>query len=103
MSQTSTTVATMPRIAAAVRCRTRMRRATLTAALLVPPLAARAVVALLRPREQAEPLPVRAEDHFAPEDLARARAFRRPQPLLALGGMAVDTAVLVALLRRPGL
>src|SRR4051794_4224021 len=103
ISQTTRTVAPIPRRAAAVRCRTRMRRATLTAALFLPPLAARAVVALLRPRERVpEPLPVRAEDHFAPGDLARARAFRRPQPALALAGMAVDAAGLVALLRRPG-
>jgi STE24 endopeptidase len=81
-----------------------MRRLTLTAALAAPVVAARLVARVLRPRKPAiEPLPVRAEDHFAADDLARARAFRRPQPAFAAAGMAVDTAVLVAVLRRPGL
>lgn len=80
-----------------------MRRATLTAAVLGPALAARAIVRLLRPRERpVEPLPVRAEEHFSAEQLARARSFRRPQPAFAAAGLAVDGALLGAMLRQPG-
>jgi STE24 endopeptidase len=52
-------------------------------------------VLLLRPRtDPIEPAPVRASDYFTPEELERSRAFRRPQRVLALAGVAADAAAL---------
>jgi STE24 endopeptidase len=48
-----------------------------------------------------EPAPVRAGSYFSEEDVRRARAFRRPQVAVHLARMALDTAVLGALVRRP--
>src|SRR3954467_11507696 len=46
---------------------------------------------LLRPREDPiEPAPVEASEYFSPDEIARARAFRRPQRALGLAGAAVD-------------
>jgi Zn-dependent protease with chaperone function len=64
--------------------------------------AAEAGVLLLRPREAVpEPAPVKAGDYFSDAELRRARAYRRPQRALALGGLAADTALLAVLAARP--
>jgi Zn-dependent protease with chaperone function len=64
--------------------------------------AAEAGVRLLRPREDPiEPAPVEASEYFSPEEIARARAFRRPQRVLSLAGAAIDAALLAALVARP--
>jgi STE24 endopeptidase len=64
--------------------------------------AAEAGVLLLRPREEVlEPAPVRASDYFSPDELRRARAFRRPQRALALAGVALDAGLLAGLVARP--
>jgi STE24 endopeptidase len=63
---------------------------------------AEAGVRLLRPREEPiEPAPVKASDYFTADELARARAFRRPQRALALAGIAVDAGLLGWLVARP--
>ena len=62
---------------------------------------AQGAVLLLRPREGIiDPLPVSPQAYFSEAELARARAFRRPQRALALAAGAVETGVLVALARR---
>jgi STE24 endopeptidase len=77
-----------------------------TGPLLLALAAADAGVRLLRPRKAAiEPAPVRAEDYFTGEEIARGAGFARPQlaigavraalELVALGG------VVVRLSRRP--
>jgi Zn-dependent protease with chaperone function len=64
--------------------------------------AAEAGVRLLRPREDPiEPAAVDASDYFGPDEIARARAFRRPQRALGLAGVALDAALLAALVARP--
>jgi len=78
------------------------RRLTTLAAVAAAVAAAEAGVRLLRPREDPiEPAPVEASDYFSPEEIARARAFRRPQRALALAGVAADAALLAALVARP--
>jgi STE24 endopeptidase len=52
-------------------------------------------------RRTRRPDPVSARDYFSPQELARARAFRRGQRRLMLASMAVDAAVVSALVRRP--
>src|SRR3954449_8803822 len=77
-------------------------RLELPSAVLAAVAAAEAGVLLLRPREDPiAPAPVRESDHFSAEEIARAKAFRRPQRALALAGMTVDTAALAALTVRP--
>jgi STE24 endopeptidase len=74
----------------------------LPSAVVAAVAAAEAGVLLLRPREDPiAPAPVREADHFSEEEIARAKAYRRPQRALALAGMALDAAALVALTTRP--
>src|SRR4051794_4143116 len=64
--------------------------------------AAEAGVRLLRPREDPiAPAKVDASDYFTAEEIAHARAFRRPQRALGLAGVALDAALLAALVARP--
>ncbi|MDQ6744801.1 MAG: hypothetical protein M3Z27_02095, partial [Actinomycetota bacterium] len=64
--------------------------------------AAEAAVRLLAPRERPPvPAPVALSEVFSHEEIRRGRAFARPQRVLALARGAVETAVLVALIRRP--
>ena len=61
-----------------------------------------AAALLLRPRSgTARTVPVAARDYFSDEELQRARRFRRGQRALGLASSAIDTAILVALVRRP--
>src|SRR5919107_1098966 len=77
-------------------------RIELPSAVLAAVAAAEAGVLLLRPREDPiAPAPVSEHDHFSADEIARAKAYRRPQRALALTGMALDTAALVALTARP--
>src|SRR4051794_2315445 len=56
----------------------------------------------LRPRDGLiAPAPVRVEEHFSAEELARARAFRRPQLVLGFASAGVELGLLVALAARP--
>src|SRR3954449_5867079 len=56
----------------------------------------------LRPRDGIiAPAPVRVDEHFTAAELARARAFRRPQRALGLAAGAVEGALLGALALRP--
>jgi STE24 endopeptidase len=79
------------------------RRSLTTFGVVAAALAtAEAGVRLLRPREEPiEPADVAASDYFTPEEIERARAFRRPQRVLGLAGVALDTALLAALVARP--
>ena len=64
--------------------------------------AAGAATFALRPRTgPLEPAPVAAEAYFSPSELERARDYREPQRLLALGGLAVEGATLALLALRP--
>ncbi len=64
--------------------------------------ATEAAVLLLRPRsDSVGAVPVAARDYFSADELIRARTFRRGQRRIALASMAIDTAILVALVRRP--
>jgi STE24 endopeptidase len=77
-------------------------RLELPSAVLAAVAAAEAGVLLLRPREDPiAPAPVRESDHFSPEEIRRAKAFRGPQRALALAGTALDAAALAALATRP--
>lgn len=61
-------------------------------------LVAEAAVWLLEPGGNVlEPLPVEATDYFSAAELERAEDFRSGQRALALGGLAVDCAVLAGL------
>src|ERR671921_1558460 len=65
------------------------RRLTTFAVVAGALAAAEAGVRLLRPREDPpEPAPVDASDYFSPDEIERARAFRRPQRALGLAGVA---------------
>jgi STE24 endopeptidase len=78
------------------------RRLTTFAAVAGALAAAEAGVRLLRPREDPpEPAPIDASDYFSPEEIQRARAFRRPQRALSLTGVAADVLLLTALAARP--
>src|SRR5256885_9384272 len=56
----------------------------------------------LRPRDGLiAPAPVRVEEHFSAEELARARGFRRPQLVLGFASAGVELGLLVALAARP--
>jgi len=64
--------------------------------------AAGAATFVLRPRTGlVEPAPVAAEAYFSPSELDRAREYREPQRLLALGGLAIEGATLALLVFRP--
>jgi Zn-dependent protease with chaperone function len=77
-------------------------RLELPSAVVAAVAAAEAGALLLRPREDPiEPAPVREDEHFSAEEIARAKAYRRPQRALALAGMALDTGALAALVVRP--
>src|SRR5919202_4062086 len=77
-------------------------RLELPSTVLAAVATAEAGVLLLRPREDPiAPPPGRETDHFSADEIARAKAFRRPQRALALAGMALDTAALAALAARP--
>jgi STE24 endopeptidase len=78
------------------------RRLTTFAAVAGTLAAAEAGVRLLRPREDPpEPAPIDASDYFSPEEIERARAFRRPQRALGLAAAAANAALLAALVARP--
>jgi STE24 endopeptidase len=63
---------------------------------------AEGAVLLLRPRGGlVEPVPVSARSYFSEDEITRARRFRRPQLALYAASAAIESAVLVALLRRP--
>jgi STE24 endopeptidase len=65
-------------------------------------VAAGAATFALRPRTGLlEPAPVAAEAYFSPSELDRARDYREPQRLLALGGLAIEGATLAILAFRP--
>src|SRR3954452_10709514 len=56
----------------------------------------------LRPRDGIiAAAPVRAEEHFTPAELRRARDFRRPQRVLGLASGAVELGLMAALAARP--
>src|SRR3954462_394108 len=56
----------------------------------------------LRPRDGVIPAAaVAVADHFSAEEVARARAFRRPQRLLGLAAAGAELALLGALAARP--
>lgn len=57
---------------------------------------------VLRPRsELIQPTPVAATEYFSASQLDRVHEFRRPQRLLALGGLAVSTGTLALVALRP--
>ncbi len=57
---------------------------------------------LLTPRAPVPaPVAVRPEDHFSAAEIARARAYARPQLALALARSALDAATLARLVRHP--
>ena len=64
--------------------------------------AAQGAVLLLRPRRGLiAPDPVAAHEHFSPDELARLRAFSRPQLALHGAGAASQAALLIGLTARP--
>jgi STE24 endopeptidase len=70
-------------------------------ALTLALLAAEAGTLALRPRNAPDrAAPVRAEDHFSPAELARARAYGRPQMALGAGSTLLRTGLLCLLVRR---
>src|SRR3954468_14551825 len=72
------------------------------AALAAAMAAAQGAARALRPRDGLiAPAPVRVEEHFSAEELARARAFRRPQLVLGFASAGVELGLLVALAARP--
>src|SRR5579875_447516 len=78
------------------------QRILVARALLVTTAAAEAGRRLLTPREPVTaPAPVDLRDHFSDAEIARGRAFSRPQRRLALARSALTAAQLVALVRRP--
>jgi STE24 endopeptidase len=63
---------------------------------------AEAAVLLLRPRDGViAPAPVDPGSYFTPEELHRARAFRRGQLVIFATSMAVEAGALAGLVRRP--
>jgi STE24 endopeptidase len=63
---------------------------------------AEAAVLLLRPRDGVvDPEPVRATSYFSPQEIDRARDFRRPQLALYGARLAIEGAALVWLVARP--
>jgi STE24 endopeptidase len=77
-------------------------RSRLPLAILGAVAAAGAATLLLRPRNGLiDPASVSTTAYFSPDELERARRFRRPQRALALGGMAASGATLAVLALRP--
>src|SRR4051812_12646165 len=73
-------------------------RLGLPLAVGVAVIAAGAATFALRPRHRLiHPAPVAAQDYFSPSELSRARDYTRPQRLLGLGGLAIETATLTLL------
>src|SRR5689334_19811162 len=71
-------------------------------ALALATAVALAVARALRPRDGIIPAaPVDVAEHFSAAEVARARAFRRPQRLLGLASGAVELGLLGALAARP--
>ena len=81
---------------------TSVRAAPWPLALAGALLAAEAAVLLLRPRTGLiAPDPVTVEEHFTPEEVARARAFSRPQLALHLATAVLQAGLLGAAAARP--
>lgn len=80
----------------------RTTRLRLPAAVLVAAVAAEAAVRVLRPRraEAPAPAPVSARSYFTAAEIERARAYRRPQPILGAAQALLQAALLAALARR---
>src|SRR3954470_359634 len=77
-------------------------RYRLPLALVVAAVAAGGATVLLRPRAGVvQPAAASAGDYFTPEQLQRARDFRRTQRVLGVGSLALEGAVLVLLVARP--
>ena len=77
-------------------------RLRLPVALVAAVIAAEAAVLLLRPRDGViEAAPVSARSYFSPDQLERARDYRRPQLALYGGQLLVEGALLLLLARRP--
>jgi Zn-dependent protease with chaperone function len=63
---------------------------------------AEAAVLLLRPRDGViAPAPVDPRSYFTPDEIDRARGYRRGQLVLFVTGLAVDGALMTWLVRRP--
>jgi STE24 endopeptidase len=77
------------------------RRIGLPAAIVGALLVAEAAVWLLRPEREIAPAHVAESRFFSPAELARAHDFAGPQRLLALGALAIEGALLVALVACP--
>jgi STE24 endopeptidase len=77
------------------------RRIGLPAAIVGALLVAEAAVWLLRPDRVISPAEVPESRFFSPAQLDRARDFAGPQRLLAIGGLALEGALLVVLVVRP--
>jgi STE24 endopeptidase len=79
-----------------------LRRSRLPLAFVVAAAAAVAATLILRPRSGlVEPAAVEVTDYFSSGELERARDFRGPQRLIALGGLAVSGGTLALLALRP--
>jgi Zn-dependent protease with chaperone function len=77
-------------------------RNRLPLSFVVAALAAGGATLLLRPRSGiVTPASASAGDYFTPEELQRARAFRRPQRAILLASMLVEGTVLALLVARP--
>src|SRR3954449_12620642 len=77
-------------------------RVGLPLAVGIAVFAAGAATLALRPRHGLiHPAPVAAEAYFSPSELDRARDYRGPQPLLGLGGLAIEAGTLAFLALRP--
>jgi STE24 endopeptidase len=77
-------------------------RSRLPLAILGAVTAAGVATLLLRPRNGLiDPASVSTTAYFSPDELERARRFRRPQRALALGGAAASGATLALLALRP--
>jgi Zn-dependent protease with chaperone function len=78
------------------------RRVRLPVALVAAAVVAEAAVLVLRPRAGLiQPVPVSATSYFTPQQIERARDFRRPQFVLYAGQVALEGALLLVLVRRP--
>src|SRR4051794_28948281 len=77
-------------------------RSRLSLAILGAVTAAGVATLILRPRNGLiDPASVSTTAYFSPDELERARRFRRPQRALALGGMAASGGTLAVLSLRP--
>jgi STE24 endopeptidase len=79
----------------------RIRRLGLIGPVVAAVAVAEAAVLLLRPRDVISPVDVPESAYFSAAQLERARDFVSGQRLLALGALAIQGAVLVALVARP--